>query len=151
MGLATVFLWAAVSLAADPGLKDLERQFRELPMEARLTGPLFRLHGDETPARLELEVAKVAEGGNGTVARQAPEAAGSVLEPRRWSMFIRAELVFSVNPKPIPKKSPIGTSTLGSALSVPVRGYPVRISWFFLYLKGGDGLDSSGCNRLNIR
>ena len=34
--------------------------------------------------------------------------------PRRWSIFIRAELVFSVNPKPIPKKSPIGTSTLGS-------------------------------------
>ena len=31
------------------------------------------------------------------------------------------------------------------------RGYPVMISWFFLYLKGGDGLDSSGCNRLSIR
>jgi hypothetical protein len=63
VGLATVFVWPALSLADDPGLKDLERQFRELPMEARrLTGPLFWLHGDETRAQLELEVAKVAEG-----------------------------------------------------------------------------------------
>ena len=44
----------------------LERQFRELPMEARrLLGPLFWLHGDETRERLEMYVAKVAEGGNG--------------------------------------------------------------------------------------
>ena len=44
----------------------LERQFRELPIEARrLTGPLFWLHGDESRERLEMYVAKVAEGGNG--------------------------------------------------------------------------------------
>ncbi len=66
-GLAAVLAWPVLCLADDPGLKDLERRFSELPMEARrLTGPLFWLHGDETPARLELELAKVAEGGNGT-------------------------------------------------------------------------------------
>ena len=32
-----------------------------------------------------------------------------------------------------------------------VRGYPVMISWFSRYLKGADGLVSSGCNRLSIR
>ena len=58
--------------------------------------------------------------------RAAPEATGSVIEPRRWSMFIRAELVFSVNPKPIPKKSPIGTSTLGSRFSVPANAQDVN-------------------------
>ena len=48
-------------------------------MEARrLTGPLFWLHGDETPARLELELAKVAEGGNGTFTTESrPHATGS--------------------------------------------------------------------------
>ncbi len=67
VGLSTLLGWPASSRADEPGLKDLERQFRELPMEAhRLTGPLFWLHGDETPARLELELAKVAEAGNGT-------------------------------------------------------------------------------------
>jgi len=51
---------------AGPGLATLERQFRELPPEARrLTGPLFWLHGDESKERLEMYVAKVAEGGNG--------------------------------------------------------------------------------------
>ena len=44
----------------------LERQFRELPIEARrLIGPLFWLHGDESHERLEMYVGKVAEGGNG--------------------------------------------------------------------------------------
>lgn len=44
----------------------VERQFRELPLDARrLTGPLFWLHGDDTRERLEQYVAKVAEGGNG--------------------------------------------------------------------------------------
>ena len=43
-----------------------ERRFRELPMEARRqTGPLFWLHGDETPAQLEGTLQKVLEGGNG--------------------------------------------------------------------------------------
>jgi len=44
----------------------LEKQFRELPMEAkRLTGPLFWLHGDESKERLEMYLEKVAESGNG--------------------------------------------------------------------------------------
>ena len=44
----------------------LEKQFLELPMEARrLTGPLFWLHGDETAEQLENTLEKVAEGGNG--------------------------------------------------------------------------------------
>jgi len=52
--------------AGEPTIAELERQFRELPMEARrLTGPLFWLHGDEPPELLEDYVAKVAEGGNG--------------------------------------------------------------------------------------
>ncbi|HOX59334.1 MAG TPA: glycosyl hydrolase [Candidatus Paceibacterota bacterium] len=51
---------AASSLAA------LEKQFRELPPEARrLTGPLLWLHGDESREHLEMYVGKVAEGGNG--------------------------------------------------------------------------------------
>ena len=45
----------------------VEKQFRELPLEAReLTGPLFWLHGDESRERLEMYVGKVAEGGNGS-------------------------------------------------------------------------------------
>ena len=52
--------------AAEPTIAELEKDFRELPMEARrLTGPLFWLHGDEPPELLEDYVAKVAEGGNG--------------------------------------------------------------------------------------
>lgn len=44
----------------------LERQFRELPMDARrLVGPLFWLHGDESRERLEMYIEKIAEGGNG--------------------------------------------------------------------------------------
>lgn len=62
-----LFVLATASLAtANPEL--LERQFRELPMDARrLTGPLFWLHGDdnETKERLEAYLEKVAEGGNG--------------------------------------------------------------------------------------
>ncbi len=53
-------------LAGEPSFDVVEREFRELPMETRrLTGPLFWLHGDETPAQLEGELQKVAEGGNG--------------------------------------------------------------------------------------
>lgn len=45
----------------------LEDAFRELPPEARrLTGPLFWLHGDESPERLNHVLDKVAEGGNGS-------------------------------------------------------------------------------------
>ena len=59
--------WQAWGRAEEPSLADLEKQFRELPMEARRqTGPLFWLHGDESRGQLESELAKVAEGGNGT-------------------------------------------------------------------------------------
>ena len=51
---------------ASETMTGLERQFRDLPIEARrLTGPLFWLHGDESQERLEKVLAKVAEGGNG--------------------------------------------------------------------------------------
>lgn len=50
----------------------LEQQFRQLPQEARrLTGPLFWLHGDESKERLEMYVAKVAEGGNGCLTTES--------------------------------------------------------------------------------
>jgi hypothetical protein len=56
-----VMMMSAVMTAAT-----LEEQFRELPKEAcRNTGPLFWLHGDETPERLNAVLDKVAEGGNG--------------------------------------------------------------------------------------
>jgi hypothetical protein len=45
----------------------LEEQFRNLPPSAkRHTGPLFWLHGDESPERLNAILDKVAEGGNGS-------------------------------------------------------------------------------------
>jgi hypothetical protein len=45
-----VALIAAIAASAgEPSMSTLERQFRELPMEARrLTGPLFWLHGDKS-------------------------------------------------------------------------------------------------------
>ena len=47
--------------------ESLEKQFSELPMSAkRNTGPLFWLHGDESPERLNAILDKVAEAGNGT-------------------------------------------------------------------------------------
>ena len=55
------------ALAAEPTIAQVEGQFRTLPMEARrLTGPLFWLHGTESPAQLEGELQKVLEGHNGT-------------------------------------------------------------------------------------
>jgi len=52
--------------AGEPSMATLEKQFRELPMEAkRLTGPLFWLHGDESKERLEMYLEKAAESGNG--------------------------------------------------------------------------------------
>ncbi len=64
--LYIVFIFGAVTNlnAADK----LEKQFRELPMEARrLTGPLFWLHGDKNETReyLSMYLEKIAEGGNG--------------------------------------------------------------------------------------
>ena len=56
----------AVARDASMGITALEKQFHELPPEARRhTGPLFWLHGDDSQARLEMYVGKVAEGGNG--------------------------------------------------------------------------------------
>ena len=68
--LMTIGLWcAALGSAAWAGQRDmafLEEQFRELPMDARrLIGPLFWLHGEESPEQLRMYVGKVAEGGNG--------------------------------------------------------------------------------------
>ena len=68
--LATVGLWLGMTVsaafAAEGDFADLERQFQQLPIEARrLIGPLFWLHGDESRQRLEMYVGKVAEGGNG--------------------------------------------------------------------------------------
>jgi len=45
----------------------LEKQFRDVPMEARQhTGPLFWMHGDETRQQLERELKNVLDGHNGT-------------------------------------------------------------------------------------
>jgi hypothetical protein len=58
--------------AAEPSLADLEQQFRELPIEARvLTGPLFWLHGDESRELLEDYVELVAAGGNGSLTTES--------------------------------------------------------------------------------
>jgi hypothetical protein len=69
--LIAVGLWlgaiVSAAFAAQGDVAGLERQFQQLPVEARrLTGPLFWLHGDESRERLEMYVGKVAEGGNGT-------------------------------------------------------------------------------------
>jgi hypothetical protein len=57
---------SSVAMAGEDNLASLERQFHELPSEARrLCGPLFWLHGDDNQQRLEMYVGKVAEGGNG--------------------------------------------------------------------------------------
>lgn len=54
------------AIAAENDMSSLERQFRELPIEARRqTGPLFWLHGDESPEWLEAYLDKIVEGGNG--------------------------------------------------------------------------------------
>ncbi len=55
-----------VAAAGSPPFEVLETQFRTLPPAARQwIGPLFWLHGDESPERLREYVARVAEGGNG--------------------------------------------------------------------------------------
>jgi len=72
--VSSIFTALALSIAADrfcaaeptSDPPTLEQRFRELPLEARrLTGPLFWLHGDESPEKLERYLEKVAEGGNG--------------------------------------------------------------------------------------
>ena len=62
----------APAAAAEPDWATIEKQFRELPLEARAhTGPLFWLHGDESREQLETEVNKVAEGGNGSLTTES--------------------------------------------------------------------------------
>ena len=68
---AILMLGTLMALAGGCGQKSplsaMEKDFRELPMDARrLTGPLFWLHGDESPELLQMYVQKVAEGGNGS-------------------------------------------------------------------------------------
>lgn len=59
-------LLASLARAEEPAWTRLETGFRDLPKEARRqTGPLFWLHGDESPERLRATLGKVAEGGNG--------------------------------------------------------------------------------------
>ncbi|MCX7045446.1 MAG: glycosyl hydrolase [Candidatus Sumerlaeota bacterium] len=59
--------WLSGAETGEKNIAEIEKQFRELPMEARrLTGPLFWLHGDESKERLEMYLEKVAESGNGT-------------------------------------------------------------------------------------
>ncbi len=66
VGLAWLTAGAIWAASSEPGMEQLEKQFRDLPMDARqLTGPLFWLHGEDTKERLEMYVGKVAEGGNG--------------------------------------------------------------------------------------
>ncbi len=56
----------------EPSMKELERRFHDLPMDAReLCGPLFWLHGDDSKERLEHFVEKVAEGGNGSLTTES--------------------------------------------------------------------------------
>jgi alpha-L-rhamnosidase len=57
---------AGATQSNEPAIAEVERAFRELPMDnRRMLGPLFWLHGDESRERLEHFVGKVAEGGNG--------------------------------------------------------------------------------------
>lgn len=87
LGLVFTSVVAAADKPADSARKSasedmasLETQFRELPMESRRRlGPLFWLHGNDSPQRLELELDKVTEGGNGcftTESRPHPDWLG---------------------------------------------------------------------------
>ena len=69
IAVSLILLAGAASGADEPSWNTLEKQFREMPMDARrLTGPLFWLHGDdnETKDRLNLYIDKVAECHNGS-------------------------------------------------------------------------------------
>ena len=66
--IVTVTLLSNASAGAEPAVAfpELAKRFLELPRDARrLTGPLFWLHGDESPERLRAYLDKVVEGGNG--------------------------------------------------------------------------------------
>jgi hypothetical protein len=65
--LAALLGWSYSAQAAATDITSLETQFRTLPLEVRQwTGPLFWLHGDESPQRLGDYVRIVAESGNGS-------------------------------------------------------------------------------------
>ncbi len=67
VALITLLSAGGLTAGPEPSVEEVERQFRELPKEARrLTGPLFWLHGDESKERLEQILEKVAESGNGS-------------------------------------------------------------------------------------
>ena len=64
--LCALYGQARANTPTEPSFKEVERQFTQMPMEARrLTGPLFWLHGDESKERLELFLGKLTEGHNG--------------------------------------------------------------------------------------
>ncbi len=61
--LVITMILTVANLAAET----LQQSFRDLPKSSkRHTGPLFWLHGDESPERLNAILDKVAEGGNGS-------------------------------------------------------------------------------------
>jgi len=65
--LASVAAAAPAFAAAQDDFATVEKQFVEMPMEARrMTGPLFWLHGTESRERLETYIEKIAESHNGT-------------------------------------------------------------------------------------
>jgi hypothetical protein len=65
--LASVVAAAPAFAAPQDDFAAIEKQFVEMPMEARrLTGPLFWLHGTESRERLQMYIEKVAESHNGT-------------------------------------------------------------------------------------
>lgn len=62
----SLLLLGTTMWAPADGWNNMEKQFREMPMEARrFVQPLFWLHGDESKQRLEMYLEKVAEGHNG--------------------------------------------------------------------------------------
>ncbi|GAB6165879.1 hypothetical protein JCM19992_18790 [Thermostilla marina] len=65
-GFAIAVMFAGYGVLRAESPDPLAKAFQEVPKEARrLTGPLFWLHGDETPDRLREYLRIVAEGGNG--------------------------------------------------------------------------------------
>jgi hypothetical protein len=67
LGLLSSIAVAATTHGTAETFATIEKNFRELPMEARsLTGPLFWMHGDESKERLESYLDTITEGGNGS-------------------------------------------------------------------------------------
>lgn len=71
-GLCLSLAAPATAQQPEPDFATVERHFRDLPLAAREhTGPLFWLHGDESQKHLEDYVAKVHEGGNGSLTAES--------------------------------------------------------------------------------